>query len=422
MGFLKAFASAASGSFADQWKDFYGPKQNVSPTAAVFQAVPYGQNAGRGENYKGSQNIITNGSKIVVPEGTALITLQDGQITGLIAEPGGYEYKSDDINSQSLFAGSFLSATIVQSFERFKFGGMPGSEQLAFYINLKEIAGNKFGTKSEIYWDDAYLNAQVGAITRGTYTLRIIDPVLFIKNVVPLHYLQAGAPEFDFSDMDNPVGQQLFDEVVGSLSAAFSNYVNDPTKGNRITKIQGDSVGFAESLSQAVEDGYQWRSNRGLEIVKSTLTAIEYDADSKQLLSDVKKADALSGARGNSFMQQSMARGMQAAGENGGGTGMAFMGMGMQAGANMMQGMQQPAQPAVNPFINIAPQQPVQQPMNNTMDQTQATMQQPQSTPTSNVASGTDPYEELKKAKDLLDAGIITAEDFEAKKKVLLGI
>ncbi len=47
---------------------------------------------------------------------------------------------------------------------------------------LKEIPNNRFGTQSEIYWDDAYLNAQVGAITRGTYTLRIVDPILFIKN------------------------------------------------------------------------------------------------------------------------------------------------------------------------------------------------------------------------------------------------
>ena len=61
----------------------------------------------------------------------------------------------------------------------------------------------------------------------------------------------------------------------------------------------------------------------------------------KQLMKDVKKADALSGARGNAFMQQAVARGMQAAGENGGGAGMAFMGMGMNASANVMGGMQQ---------------------------------------------------------------------------------
>jgi membrane protease subunit (stomatin/prohibitin family) len=250
MGFIKAFSGALGGTFADQWKDFYVPKAGVPATAAIFEAVPQGTNAGRGENYKGSENIITNGSKIVVPEGTALITLQDGAITGLIAEPGGFIYSSDDPSSKSIFSGGgILASTIGQSWERFKFGGQPGAQQTAFYINLKEIPNNRFGTQSEIYWDDAYLNAQVGAITRGTYTLKITDPILFVKNFVPTKYLIPNAPIFDFADMDNDAGAQLFNEVVSSLSAAFSNYTNDPSKGNRISKIQGDQIGFAKSLT-----------------------------------------------------------------------------------------------------------------------------------------------------------------------------
>ena len=388
MGFIKAFTGAIGGAFADQWKDFYIPMQGVPGTAAIFRAVPQETNAGRGSNTKGSENIISNGSKIVVPEGTALITLQDGAITGCIAEAGGYIYSSEDTNSKSMFSGDgILSSTLSQSWERFKFGGQPGSQQLAFYVNLKEIPNNRFGTQSEIYWDDAYLNAQVGAITRGTYTLKIIDPILFIKNFVPASYLQADAPIFDFADMDNDAGAQLFNEVVSSLSAGFSNYTNDPSKGNRITKIQGDQIGFAQSLSQAVEEGYQWKTDRGLEIVKVAIQAIEYDEDTKKLLSDVKKADALSGARGNSFMQQSVARGMQAAGENpnGGAGAMAFMGMGMNAVGGAVGGLQQPTQP-----VNSTPQD--------------------------------DPYEKLSKLKKMLDEGLITQEDYDEQKKKLLGV
>lgn len=384
MGFIKAFSGALGGAFADQWKDFYIPMQGVPATAAIFPAVLQGTNNGRGSNTKGSENIITNGSKIVVPEGTALITLQDGAITGCITEPGGFIFTSDDPNSKSMFSGDgIISSTLGQSWERFKFGGQPGSQQAAYYVNLKEIPNNRFGTQSEIYWDDAYLNAQVGAITRGTYTLKILDPILFVKNFVPMSYMQDDSTIFDFADMDNDAGAQLFNEVVSSLSAAFSNYTNDPSKGNRITKIQGDQIGFAKSLSQAVEEGYQWKTDRGLEIVKVAIQAIEYDEDTKKLLSDVKKADALSGARGNSFMQQSVARGFQAAGENpnGGAGAMAFMGMGMNAVGGAMGGLQQ----QVN-----KPEE--------------------------------DPYEKLAKYKKMLDNGLITQEDYdELKKKILEG-
>ena len=183
--------------------------------------------------------------------------------------------------------------------------------------------------------------------------------------------------------MDNDAGEQLFNEVVGSLSAAFSNYTNDPNKGNRITKIQGDQIGFAQSLSQAVEEAYQWKTERGLEIVKVAIQAIEYDEDTKKLLSDVKKADALSGGRGNSFMQQSVARGFQNAGENdGGAANMAFMGMGMNAVGGAMGGLQQQV----------------------------------------NEPKEEDPMEKLRKMKQMLDEGLITQEDYDKAKQKILGV
>ena len=419
MGFIKAFSGALGGAFADQWKDFYVPRQDVPGTAAIFEAVMQGTDAGRGSNTKGSENVITNGSKIIVPEGTGLITMQDGAITGFISEPGGFIYTSDDPNSKSMFAGNgILSSTLGQSWERFKFGGQPAAQQLAFYVNLKEIPNNRFGTQAEIYWDDAYLGAQVGAVTRGTYTLKIIDPLLFVKNFVPAKYLQPGAPVFDFADMDNEAGSQLFNEVVGSLSAAFSNYTNDPSKGNRITKIQGDQIGFAESLSKAVEDAYHWKTDRGLEIIKVAIQAIEYDEDTKALLSDVKKADALSGNRGNSFMQQSIARGMQAAGENpnGGAMGMAFMGMGMNAAATTMGGIQQPAN-VQTPYQTV----PAQGMNTGAAQQTTPTTPNATTSGTSQVTSS-NPYAELEQLKQLLDNGVITQADFDAAKKRILGI
>ena len=389
MGFIKAFSGAIGGTFADQWLDFIVPKSGVPATAGIFPAVSQGTNAERGSNTKGSNNIISNGSKILVPEGMGLITMQEGEITGIITEAGGFTYTSEDPNTQSIFAGDgIISSLIKQSWERFKMGGQPNSNQTAFYVNLKEIPNNKFGTQSEIYWDDAYLNAQVGAITRGTYTLKIVDPILFIKNFVPANYLSDGEV-FDFADMDNDAGEQLFNEVVSSLSAAFSNYTNDPSKGNRITKIQADQIGFASSLSQAVEEAYSWKTDRGLEIVKVAIQAIEYDEDTKALLSDVKKADALSGARGNSFMQQSVARGLQSAGENGGAAGMAFMGMGINASGNIMGTMQQPVQ---------APAQPA------------------------SAVPQDDPYEKLSKYKKMLDDGLITQEEYDEQKKKLLGV
>lgn len=385
MGLIQAAMGSIGGSLADQWKDFYTVPGGLPSTAALFAAVPSGTNAGRGANTKGSFNIITNGSKIIVPEGYGLLLFQDGAITGFAAQAGGYVWNSDDINSKSIFSGGGLVESIIkQSWERFKFGGQPGSQQAAYFVSLKELPDNRFGTQSEIYWDDRFLNTQVGAITRGSYTMKIVDPMLFVKNYVPANYLQPGMV-FDFSDMDNPAADQLFNEVVSSLAPAFSLYTNDPAKGNRIAKIQQDSLGFAQSLSDAVEKGYQWKSDRGLAIVKTAIVSIEYDANTRELLKTVQRADALMGARGNSNLQASVAAGMQAAGEHGGAAG--IFGMGMASNAAGIGMMQQPVAPA------------------------------PSAAPAAD-----DPIAKLTKAKQMLDAGLITQADYDALKAKALGL
>ena len=386
MGLFQAVAGSIGGTLADQWKDFFTVPAGLPATAALFAAVPQGSNAGRGANTKGSSNLITNGSKIVVPEGYGLLLFQDGAITGFAAEPGAYEWKSDDLNSKSIFTGGgLMDALVKQSWERFKFGGQPGSQQAAFFVSLKELPNNRFGTQSEIYWDDSFLGTQVGAITRGSYTLKIMDPILFVKNFVPASYLQSGQV-FDFTDLDNAAASQLFSEVVSSLAPAFSLYTNDPSKGNRITKLQQDSIGFAKSLSDAVESGYQWKADRGLAIVKTAIVSIEYDPNTRELLKTVQRADALAGARGNSNLQASVAAGMQSAGENGGSAG--IMGLGMASG--MIGGMGSLQQP-VAPLAPAAP-------------------------------AADDTLAKLKKAKEMLDLQLITQADYDAVKAKALGL
>ena len=137
----------------------------------------------------------------------------------------------------------------------------------------------------------------------------------------------------------------------------------------------------------------------------------------KEMLKDVKRADSLSGARGDSFFKQSAARGMQGAGENGGGTGMAFMGMGMNAVGNAMGQMNVGNEQYSNP--NLSFNQPQNQ--NNNWQGNNNAPQAPAQEPAPAAAASTeDPYEKLAKLKKLLEQGVISQEEFdEAKKKLL---
>ena len=400
MGFIKAFSGALSGTFADQWKDFYVPMANVPATTGLFPAVLQGTNANRGENYKGSENIITNGSKIVVPEGTALITVENGAVTGFISEPGGYEFRSNDPNSRSMFSGDgILSSTISQSFERFKFGGQPGVQQLAFYVNLKPITGNRFGTQTPIYWQDEYLATRAGGSARGTYSLKIVDPILFFKGFVPDKYKGANASIFDFADMDNPACDHLFNDFLTCLTGAFKRFSLKSKENNMdtIDYIQSNLDQFALTMDEEIENTYQWSSNYGIKVISVNLQA-DYDGPTLEVLEEARKADqeirraSRMGQAYSSNMAGMMAaasgEAMKTAAGNENGAMMGFMNMNMasQNGANLMGA------------VNNVP------------------------TGASTANSTEDSTEKLLNAKKLLDAGAITSEDYNKLKAQILGI
>jgi membrane protease subunit (stomatin/prohibitin family) len=398
MGLVRAAVGSIGGTLADQWKDFHTVPQGLPQTAAVFPAVRVGTNAGRGSNVRASEAIITNGSRIVVPEGYGLLTFQDGQLTSLVAEPGAYTWNSEDPASESIFAGDgFVSPLVKQSWQRFKFGGRPGAQQLGLFVSLKELPNNKFGTQSVIYWDDSYLNAQVGATARGSYTLKVVDPILFVRSLLPASYLQNGEV-FDFTDPGNEVATQLFTEVVSSLAGAFSRYTNDPSMSNRISNIQRDSVGFALSLSQSVEDAYRWTVDRGLAIAKVAIVGIEYDEATRELLRVVQRADALSGSRGNSNLQASVAAGIETAGGVDGAAG--ILGLGVAANSVGVAGLQQPASGGgMSPSAPANPSSP---------------------SPSGGEDGGlVATLEQLKRA---FDSGLITQAEYDASRSKALGL
>ena len=387
MGFIKAFSGALGGTFADQWLDYFEPMAH-SKTAVIFPAVKKGTNAGRGSNTKGSDNIISNGSKIIVPPNTALITVQDGKITGCVAEDGGFEYRVDDSASKSIFAGDGIVKSLVsQAWERFKFGGIPSSQQAAYYVYIGSVDNNRFGTQGPIYWVDPFLGSQAGATVRGAYTLHVQEPMTFILRS---GYLQSSNPVLDLQDIDDSFVSTLFNDVVDSLSPAFSHYANDPTKQNSMMTLQGDQKGFTEALKNEVEANHGWLSNYGIEIEKVTIAAIEYDEqtaknvyNSQGLDASIMRAQRAGGA--DEFMKIATGLGIQGAGQNA--ESFSYMGgiNGIGGVANQNAGQQEP--------------QPQQQ-----------------------SQSQEDPYEKLKKLKQLLDEGVITQEDFDEQKKKLLGV
>jgi len=153
MGIIKTFAGALSGTLADQWIDAYtaGPFDEYTVVTPGVQIV---KNNKRGSNTRSSIGVITNGSKIFVPENTAAFIFSQSGIENIIIEPGGYEYRD---GQDSIFSGSdFSEAIIDQTMERFGSGGITTDFKSIAFINLREIRGIKFGTKGPQVYNDLF--------------------------------------------------------------------------------------------------------------------------------------------------------------------------------------------------------------------------------------------------------------------------
>lgn len=416
MGFIKAFTGAISQTFADQWSDYYMPNSTMSSSTIVSPAVKKSTNSGAGSNTKGSENVITNGSKFVVPENYALVTYQDGKISAFISEAGGYTFTTEnDPNARSFFSGGgIFASTLGTSWERFKFGGIPSTTQLAFYVNLKTITGNRFGTQQPIRWVDPYLDTQVAAVARGTYNIDLIDPILFINQFLPYEFLSQNARPFDLEKESN-LSDQLFTEFVSALPAAFGSFAKN---GKEINEIQSDQIGMGNAIAEVLESSYQWSTKYGIKVSSVAVQSLDYDEETKARLEEVRKDDLeirkmkKMGQAYSDNMQGLVAAGtmtaMNTAAGNQNGAAMGFYGMNMaqNMGASMMGTVGNYQQPA---------QQPAQQPMQQ-VEQPVQTAEQPAQ------QAAEDPYAKLVELKKLLDAGVISQSDFDAAKNKLLGI
>ena len=345
MGFIKAFGGALSGSFANQWLEYMAPPATMRDHVVLAKAVPVKKDGSENNDGEENANVISDGSKFLVPEGTCLITVENGGITGVISEPGGYTYTAQNIpEAKSMFGGDgFFASTFGQSWNQFKFGGQPGNQQFAFYVNLKDIAGLRYGTQNPIRYKDAnYANAMLAVTSNGTYTIHVVDPILLFKNLVPVDITSGqgrGIFELGGEGDTGGVEDSLFAGFVGSLATALSAY----TKGGKsIDDIQGGTVEFAKNMNEAVEANYQWGTKYGLEIVNVQPMGLDWDETSAKLITEKFNTGFLmQGGVGAAYAQTQIAEGVNAAGNNAGTNGM--MGMGM--GIGMMGGMNGMTQP-----------------------------------------------------------------------------
>ena len=312
MGIIKATLSAIGGGLADTWQEVIeaGAMQD---TTVFCKGVTVRKNDKRSSNKKGTADTISNGSIIHVYDNQFMLLVDGGKVVDFTAEPG--YYKVDNSAMPSLFAGQF-GETIKETFSRIKYGGVPSSSQKAYFINLQEIKGIKFGTRNPVNYFDNFYNSELFLRAFGTYSIKITDPLKFYAEAIPRN-----AVSVDIND----INEQYLSEFLEALQAAINRMSAD---GIRISHVASKSRELSAYMASELDN--DWKALRGFEVLSVGIASVSYDEESKKLI-NMRNQGAMLGdaAVREGYVQGSIARGFEAAGGNSGGSATTFMGMGL---------------------------------------------------------------------------------------------
>ena len=324
MGLIKAALGAVGGVLADQWKEFFYCE--ALPADVIMTKGVKKIDSRRSTNKNASDNIITNGSVIAVADGQCMLIVEQGKVVELCAEPGEYTY--DTSTEPSIFCGD-LSDTIVDTFKtigkRFAFGGDTGKDQRVYYINTKEIPGNKYGTANPVPFRvvDTNINLDVDIAIRchGEYSYQVSDPIIFYTKV-------AG----NVSDLykREQIDSQLKSELLTALQPAFGKLSE---MGIRYSALPAHTQEMADALNDILSK--KWGELRGIKIVSFGVSSVTASEEDEQMIKDFQKSAV---NRDRSMAAASLvsaqADAMRAAASNTAtGPMMAFAGMNMAANA-----------------------------------------------------------------------------------------
>jgi membrane protease subunit (stomatin/prohibitin family) len=311
---------------------------------------------------QGGSTDIKIGAQLIVQEAQSAVFYRDGKALDIFG-PGRHTLTTANIP----FLTKFLSLP---------FGFNSPFQAQVYYVSMKKFIDLKWGTKSPINFRDAELTF-VQLRASGKFSMRVKDPQMFINEIVGTQGKYTTAEIEDY----------LRDSIVSRLNTVLGKNLKTVFDlGQFYPQIE-------EGIKAEVTDFF---NSMGIELTDLIIIGIVPPDEVQEKINERSSMGALGNL--DQYMKFKTAQAMEKAAENPGGGGTAGLGVGLGAGmtmANMMMGSMQQGQQQQNQ------QQGQQQGGEKKMTQE-------------------DVLATIEKLAKLKEAGALTQEEFDAKKKDLL--
>lgn len=327
MGLIKSLTTSTSNIISEQWKEYFYCEA-LQPD--VLATIGLKKQSKGSSNTSGADNIISNGSVIAVADGQCMLIVEQGKIVEVCAEPGEFVY--DTSTEPSVLCGDFgeqLGETFMNVARRFTFGGETPNDQRVYYINTKELIGNKYGTPNPIPFrvvdERIGLDTDITIRCFGEYSYKIADPILFYSNV---------CGNFSYEYTKYQIEDQMKSELLTALQPAFSKISQI---GVRYSEIPAHTLEFTDAVNDILSE--KWQKIRGIKVVSMGISSITADEEDEDMIKELQRTAVLRDpGMAAARLTDAQAEAIQSAAANEStGAAMAFLGLGMaNTAANSM--------------------------------------------------------------------------------------
>ena len=303
---------------------------------------------------------IKNASKLIVGPGQGCIFVYEGQVRTVLM-------RECLISLQTTNVPFWTTVTkFMQFFQSEHKVGL-------YFFRRTKILDQKWGTTSLIKYEDPKYRFPVSLLAYGNYSFRITDPENFFVNVV------GAGSSYLIDDFRRVMSTRLIQPLSDHLAEARYSYAD----------IDAHREEIATNIARKLAPEF---GKLGFEITDFRIEGTNFDEDTMARINRIANVTAettAASAAGLNYIQIQQLEAMREAARNEGGAA----GIGMGVGAGMGFGQM--------------------------MSGAMATASTPQGSGAQKLQEG-DPVQALRKLKEMLEAELITEEEYTFKKKEIL--
>jgi len=335
MGLISAAIGSATTALGDTFKEVV-----ICPEVGNNVIIQRGVvNHGSG-NLVHSEGVISAGSKIIVPQGMAMMLVDNGQIVEFTDTPGDYIW--DSSSEPSIFVGN-LGKSIVETIKtigsRITYGGQTARDQRVYYVNTKILPAVPYGSQQpETIVDPVYGSVEV--TYNGEFNVKVDDPVILVNTML-------GANPKDTLTFDDIFASEGRNILKGRFSQKVGEAITEIMAVNNISfnRIQGQRSAITDKMNTLLNA--DWHDKYGIIVAGEVTININASEEAKAQIREIDKVRGMAqadaervGVMSDAYsknLQGSMAaatgEAMLNASQNENGSMSGFMGMGFAQNA-----------------------------------------------------------------------------------------